>query len=94
MTTHSNIMAMIDDYLDEVDSANKSGNFIVVREMYINLSNKIKELCDNQYKLISEENYVPVHHNHKKKPCSCDGWGCWNCCSSLQEIQSRQGTFG
>ena len=26
--------------------------------------------------------------------CSCDGWGCSNCCSSEAEIRARQGTFG
>ena len=26
--------------------------------------------------------------------CDCQGWGCTKCCSSEQEIRSRQGTFG
>lgn len=25
--------------------------------------------------------------------CDCQGWGCTKCCSSEQEIRSRQGTF-
>ena len=26
--------------------------------------------------------------------CGCNGWGCFNCCSSAEEIRGRQGTFG
>lgn len=25
--------------------------------------------------------------------CDCEGWGCTKCCSSEQEIRSKQGTF-
>lgn len=94
MTTHSNIMAMIDDYVDEIEHAQTTGNFVRVREMYINLSNKIKDLCNNQVVIVSELKYVPIHHKHPvKQSCDCDEWGCQKCCSSEQEIRSRQGTF-
>lgn len=95
MTTHSNIMAMIDDYLDEVEAAQEHGNFIQVRQMYIKLSDTIKDLCNNQRVIVSESRYIPIHHNHStEQSCTCDGWGCFKCCASEQEIRSRQGTFG
>jgi len=25
--------------------------------------------------------------------CDCNGWGCWGCCTSEQQIRSAQGTF-
>jgi hypothetical protein len=25
--------------------------------------------------------------------CSCQGWGCYSCCSSEAELRQRQGTF-
>lgn len=26
--------------------------------------------------------------------CTCQGWGCYYCCLTSDEIRSRQGTFG
>lgn len=89
-------MAMIDDYLDEVEAAKEHGSFIQVREMYIKLSDKIKDLCNNQRVIVSESRYIPIHHKHPvlQPSCTCEGWGCSKCCASEQEIRSRQGTFG
>jgi len=25
--------------------------------------------------------------------CECKGWGCWECCTSVEEICAKQGTF-
>lgn len=30
----------------------------------------------------------------KSSECTCEGWGCWKCCSSEAEIRGRQGIFG
>lgn len=29
----------------------------------------------------------------KPSGCSCQGWGCYSCCSSEAELRQRQGTF-
>lgn len=32
--------------------------------------------------------------NVKGSCATCDGWGCYACCNTEQEIRSKQGTFG
>lgn len=29
----------------------------------------------------------------KQSTCKCEGWGCWGCCSSEDEIRAMQGAF-
>ncbi len=37
---------------------------------------------------------LPVEPKSSGSCPDCQGWGCWTCCTSEQEIRSRQGTFG
>lgn len=102
----SELMKLIDRYIDLVEfnltnESPSSSQLETTKKAY----NQLKELAlklENIATVPSEEEIVQRYHKvqeHRSKAalvpsCSCRGWGCWNCCSSEQEIRSQQGTFG
>lgn len=106
-TSESKLMKLIDRYIDLVE-ANLINNedssdfqFETTKKAY----DELKELAlklDGIARGPSDEEIVQLYKRLQererkrslKPACSCGGWGCWNCCSSEQEIRSCQGTFG
>jgi hypothetical protein len=89
-------MQIIDEYLDtvEANAQTTDPNYYEIEEAYKKLYAAVKELCDNQRIIVSVQNSQNVRYKDYV-PCKhCEGWGCSVCCSSQQEIMSRQGTFG
>lgn len=106
-TSESKLMKLVDRYIDLVE-ANLINNedpsdfqFETTKKAYDELKELALKLEDIARGPSDEEIvqlYKRLQERERKrslKPaCSCAGWGCWNCCSSEQEIRSRQGTFG
>lgn len=44
--------------------------------------------------LITKELLRKAEVSMTRDPCVCNGWGCWSCCDSEEEIRGKQGTFG
>lgn len=48
----------------------------------------------SDYKLVRSVSDTNKNVNKPKLCRGCQGWGCWECCTSEQQIRSMQGTFG
>ena len=93
------MLDIIDNYLDyviEIGDNPSEEQLRIVKDKYTIMKGEITKLCYNQRIMTVESSVTPKHYNEKnKKHCPvCNGWGCWNCCSSEKEIRSCQGTFG
>ena len=100
MKTYNEMMQIIDTYLDSVIDLEKktepdAGDFAEVAYNRQELQVALRQICDNQYIRTSTQVSSAFKLAKKKeKACTCDGWGCYLCTSSLAELQGRQGTFG
>ena len=97
---YKELMKLVGNYVDLLDDPSDP-DYIEIKIAYRVLENKIKELCDNQRVItikpderLSRPDYQPTYKPEYKSRCSCDGWGCWKCCSSEQEIRGKSGIFG
>lgn len=104
--TKNDIMRLIDRYVDLVeanltDEQPSESQLEATKKAY----NQLQEMASDFHNMAigpSEEEIIQLYNEVQKRnnktslvqACSCGGWGCWNCCSSEQEIRSRQGTFG
>lgn len=96
------LMKLLDKYIESLfDSKAGTIDIFKIKKTRKQLCDKIRLLVNNQFRVVAtitySENYSPYNRvpNKKYVPCrQCDGWGCYSCCSSEQEIRGRQGTFG
>ncbi len=100
------MLEIIDDYLDYVIAIGENPSedqMCKVKDKYTIMKGKVAELCNNQRTLTIESAVAPYpvntavkkYQRDKAGNCfACSGWGCWQCCSSEQEIRARQGIYG
>lgn len=102
---YKEVMNLVDKYVDLLDDPNDP-DYIEIKVAYRMLENKIKALCMNQKvtKIEQEAWSKQLHERAEQRKkyqgpsprpaCNCEGWGCFGCCNTEQEIRGRQGTFG
>ena len=104
--TKNDVMRLIDRYVDLVeanltDEQPSESQLEATKKAY----DQLQEMASDFHDMAigpSEEEIVQLYNKVQQRnskvslvpECSCGGWGCLNCCSSEQEIRSRQGTFG
>lgn len=105
-TSKSELMNWIDRYIDLVAynltcTEPSEYQLEITKKAYDQLKERVISL-ENKARGPSVEEIERLYKNlkeHESKArlvprCECDGWGCFKCCSSEQEIRSKQGTFG
>lgn len=61
------------------------------------MCNKKGKRAKREAELKSIQLHRPTGNYTGPKPrptCDCQGWGCWGCCDTDQQIRSRQGIYG
>lgn len=106
-TSESKLMKWVDRYVDLVE-ANLINNedpsdfqlettkkaYEQLKELALKLENIARGPSDEEIVQLYDQLQERRSKRRLEPACSCDGWGCWNCCSSEQEIRGCQGTFG
>ena len=93
------ILKLIDEYLDIVEKnfrkQDQEINFFEIEEKYNTVVKAVEYVCSRALPEYTEQVEKTAKNSTNYKKCdSCQGWGCYNCCSSPEEIRARQGTFG
>jgi hypothetical protein len=96
------LMKLLDKYIKSLfDSKAGTIDPFKIKKTRKQLCDKIRALVNNQFSVVSSITYSEIYNPYdrvpskKYVPCrNCEGWGCYSCCSSEQEIMGRQGTFG